>query len=155
MDVYIERLANAAITPGMLVEEMSTGKVRKHAGAGKDAFPMFAIEDALQGRGIDDAYVANADVRCWIPRRGDEVYALLADGQNVAIGDFLVSNGDGFLQKDVKTYESWESADSQHAESIYSQRVVGVAADAKNLLASGSDSSAGGKYYNRIAIRII
>jgi hypothetical protein len=155
VNVFIEKEANAAITPGMLIELMSTDKVRKHASAGKDAYIMFAIEDGMQGKGIADAYAAGDQVQCWIPTRGDEVYAILADAQNVVIGDWLVSNGDGLLQKDVKTYESWESADSQHAESIYSQRVVGIALEARDLSGSGSDSSAAGQYYPRLKIRIV
>lgn len=91
--------ANAAITPGMLVEEMTTGKVRAHATANGNATPMFALEDEFQGKGITDAYASGDRVQCWHPQKGDQVYALLADGENVAIGDFLASNGDGFLQK--------------------------------------------------------
>jgi len=98
-DVVEEFVANAAITPGMLVEIMNTGKVRKHATSGGNAVPMFALEDELQGKDIDDAYVAADQVQVWIAGRGDLVYALLADGQNVSIGDFLVSNGDGYLKK--------------------------------------------------------
>ena len=111
-DNISEYVANAAITPGHLIEVMSTGKVRVHANAGKDALPMFALEDELQGNGIDTAYAANNQVQCWFPYRGDQVYAILADGENVIIGDFLVSAGDGTLKKDQKTYESWESADT-------------------------------------------
>ncbi len=93
--------ANAAITPGMLIEEMTTGKVRKHASANGSAKAMFALEDELQGKDIDEDYAAGDRVACWHPRRGDQVYALLADGENVAINDLLASNGDGFLQKFV------------------------------------------------------
>lgn len=98
-DIIEELVANAAITPGMLVEIMSTGKVRAHATSAGNAVPMFALEDELQGKDIDEAYAAADQVQCWIPGRGDMVYALLADGENVAIGDFLTSNGDGYLKK--------------------------------------------------------
>jgi hypothetical protein len=96
-----ELVANAAITPGMLVEIMSTGKVRAHATENGNAMPKFALEDELQGKGIADAYAAADQVQVWTPYRGDLVYALLADGENVAIGDWLASNGDGYLQKFV------------------------------------------------------
>lgn len=94
-----ELVANAAITPGMLVEEMTTGKVRAHATQNGNAVPMFALENELEGEGITDAWAATDPVRVWHPKRGDQVYALLADGQSVAIGDFLASNGDGYLRK--------------------------------------------------------
>lgn len=96
-----EWIANAAITPGMLVQLMSTGKVRAHTPANGNAIPMFALEDELQGKAIDEAYAAADQVQVWIPYRGDQVYALLSDGENVVIGDFLASNGDGYLQKFV------------------------------------------------------
>lgn len=98
-DVIEEYVANAAITPGMLVELMTTGKVRKHATQNGLAVPMFALEDELQGKGIDDDYAADDPVQVWIPYRGDQVNALLVDGASVHIGDFLVSNGDGYLRE--------------------------------------------------------
>lgn len=98
-DVIEEWVANAAITPGMLVELMSTGLVRAHSTQNGQAVPMFALEDELQGKDIADAYAADDKVQVWIPTRGDQVYALLVDGASVDIGDFLVSNGDGYLRE--------------------------------------------------------
>lgn len=94
-----ELVANAAITPGMLCERMSTNKVRKHGSAGGNASPIFALEDDLQGNGIADDYVIANVVQLGYFRSGDEVYAWLADGQSVAIGDLLESDGAGMLQK--------------------------------------------------------
>lgn len=100
LNVIVDYPANAAITPGHLIELMSTGKVRKHSTADGDVVPvMFALEDELQGKDITDAFAANDRVQCWIPSRGDEAYALLANGENVVIGDKLSSNGDGTLKK--------------------------------------------------------
>lgn len=93
-----EMEANAAITPGMLVEEMTTGKVRKHATANGNAVPRFALENELEGEGIADDWAADEQVRVWRPRPGDQVYALLADGETAVIGSLLSSNGDGFLK---------------------------------------------------------
>jgi hypothetical protein len=103
LDTIIERVANAAIEPGMLVEIMSTNKVRKHATKDGHVLPMFALEDELQGKGLTDAYAADDQVQIWVAQRGEEVYALLEDGQVVAIGDFLVSAGNGHLQKQIGT----------------------------------------------------
>jgi hypothetical protein len=99
LDVIWEFVANAAIEPGMLVELMSTGKVRKHATKDGHAIPMFALEDELQGKGIHDAYAAGDPVQVWVAQRGEKVYALLEDGQVIAKGDFLVSAGNGHLKK--------------------------------------------------------
>jgi hypothetical protein len=147
-----EYKAAAAIIPGMLVEMSSTsGYVQKHANAGRTALPMFAIEDALQGKGINqnlaaDNYAAGDQVQVWIPTRGDIVYALLADEEKVVIGDFLESNGAGYLRKVSRSNESWESADAnpgggQH--SIYDMHIVGVALEAKDLTSlDATESSA-------------
>lgn len=94
-------VANAAITPGHLIERMSTNKVRVHATANGIAQKMFALEDDLQGKDVSDAYAAAAQVRCGIFRNGEEVSARLANGENVIIGDKLVSNGNGELKKYV------------------------------------------------------
>jgi len=156
LHVTVEREASAAITPGMLIELLSTGKVRKHATALGDAMPMFALEDSLQGKGIDSDYAAGDQVQCWIPTRGDEVYALLADEETIVIGDFLASDGFGKLKKN--TAENWGSNDAQVANTVYSMPIVAVALEAKDLstLPEGSESSAGGDYYNpRILVRVV
>ena len=93
-----ERTANASITPGHLVELMTTGKVRVHATAGGHAQKAFAVENDLIGAGITTAYAAAAQVQYEVMERGAEVYALLANGQNVAIGAPLESAGDGTLR---------------------------------------------------------
>ena len=94
-DVNNEYAANAAITPGMLIELMSTGKVRAHATAEGNVINLFALEDNMRGRDILTAFAANEPVQCWSPTPGDEVAAIIADGENIVIGDFLASNGDG------------------------------------------------------------
>ena len=94
---FFEADAASAITPGHLVELDSDGDVLPHSSAAGAAMKQFAIEGALQGNGITDAYAAEDPVRVWTPQPGDEVYALLADGETAVIGDFLESAGDGTL----------------------------------------------------------
>jgi len=93
-----EAVANAAITPGHLIERMSTGKVRVHATAGGTASPMFALEDSIQGNGITTAYEAADRVQVGIFNSGDEVYAHLYNGETAVIGSKLESQGDGTLR---------------------------------------------------------
>jgi len=97
--VQKEYVANAAITPGHLVQLMSTGKVRVHANAGQNAQRMFAVEDDIQGNEIGTAYSSGNIVLCRIFQRGDEVYAILTTSQTIAINDMLDSTGDGTLKK--------------------------------------------------------
>jgi len=126
-----ERVANAAITPGHLVEVMTTGKLRVHATAAANAQKAFAIEDDMQGKTIDDAYAANAIVQYEVMQRGAEVNALIANGQTIAIGDPLESAGDGTLQKHVPDFDSGGQA-------IYENAIVGYAMAAVDM--SGSSA---------------
>jgi hypothetical protein len=85
-----EAVANAIITPGQVVELLSTGKVQKKATEATLGEKAVAIEDYLQGKGIADTYAAGAMVMYRIFKSGDESLLILADGENVAIGDKLV-----------------------------------------------------------------
>lgn len=100
LNVFVEHKAAAEIYPGMLLLLGSTADtVKAHDDDNpSNCLPMFALEDELQGKGIDDPYAAADKVNCWIPSRGDEVYAILADGQHVEVGGFLASAGNGTLK---------------------------------------------------------
>lgn len=97
VDIYNEYDADAAITPGDLVEITATG-VKRNATADGACLKMFAREDWFQGKTIEDAYAAADKITCGICVPGEEVQANLADGESVALGDFLASNGAGKLQ---------------------------------------------------------
>ena len=140
LDIVVEYPAAAAITPGHLLELTSAGKVQKHSNAGQVVLPMFALEDEMQGNGIDDAYAAADQVQVWIPTRGDEVYAWLADGQNVSEGDYLESDGAGCLQK---------YAASSAGVVEYPSSIVAQALEAVDLSASANTAA------GRIKVRII
>ena len=100
VNIFDEKVANAGITPGHLVERMSTDKVKVHATAGGSVNPLFALEDNLQGNDIADAYVATNVVSLWRPVPGEQVYAIAdaTSGTSIAIGDFVESAGDGSLR---------------------------------------------------------
>ncbi len=140
-----EALANAAgVKPGHLLYLMSTGKVAVHPTAGGNAEKMFAIEDELQGNGIDDAYAISNLVQYKIMERGSWVNAILKNGENVAIGDPLESAGNGELQKHTPDVDS--AAD---VETIYGLGIVGYAIAAVNMSGSSGVDPSG-----RIAVRI-
>ena len=133
LDVNMEFVAVNAILPGMLVEITSANKVQRHATSGGDAVPLFALEDELQGKGIDEAYAADDPVQVWVAQRGEVVQALLADGETAVIGSFLVSNGDGYLRV-------------QSQDSVYGMDVVGVALEAiDRASSSGADTNVTGQ----------
>jgi hypothetical protein len=133
-NVQEEHIAVSAITPGHLLTLNSDDKVLPHSVAGGNAYPMFALEDVYQGKTIADAFSADDPVQCWIPGRGDMVNAILKDGENVVIGDYLESAGDGTLQKHVADVDS--SAD---ITTIYPLQIVGQVVEAVDL--SGSSGT--------------
>jgi hypothetical protein len=112
----------AGITPGMLLQLDSAGDVIAHGVAASNVGAMmFALEDELQGKGITENYADDDKVQVWMPRRGDIVNAILADGETISIGDFLESDGNGHLQE-VDTDAA--TADTQR------NAIVGVAIQA-------------------------
>ncbi len=131
-DINVELVAVAAITPGHLVEKTSAGKTQKHSTAGGNATPkMFALEDELQGKEIDDAYAADDPVQVWICQPGEVVNALLKNGETIVIGDRLESAGDGTLRK--------YGADSTGV--YYPNVIVGIANEALDLSGSSGEES--------------
>ena len=147
-DVNEEYTATAvAIIPGTLIEIDSSSNVKAHATAGGNVLPMFAFEDELQGRGIDDTYAASDKIQCWIPGRGDIVQAILADDEDVTTGDFLESNGAGLLQV--------HAADASNAPNVTNQ-IVGQSLETIDLLNSSADSSVSPLALgSRIKVRIV
>lgn len=93
-----ERPAAGTITPGMLVEINSSDDVAFHSVAGGNARKAFAVEDDLQGNDINDDYLVGVQTQFNVMKSGEEVMALLAVLENVAIGDPLESAGNGHLQ---------------------------------------------------------
>jgi hypothetical protein len=90
--------ASVDITPGMLCE-YDTVYIKPHATDGGNASPIFAVENAIHGDGIDTDYSNDLDtVLFCVAERGDEIYALVATGNNVSNNALLCSNGDGALK---------------------------------------------------------
>lgn len=140
LDVRIERAAAAAITPGHVVELTSSNTVQKCATAAGKWAKMVAVEDALQGKGINDNYAAADKVQVAVCHAGDVINFLLEDEENVVVGDYI------------------EVATGGRVRKFTSGTPIGIATEAVNLstLPEGSESSAGGTYYNpRIKVQII
>lgn len=127
-----EALAHAALSPGHLIKLNSAGKVLKHSTEGGDAETLFAVEDALQGKTTADAYAADDVVSHHVAARGDVVQAMLAPGANYAIGDELISAGDGTLKKA-----------SAASSGVSVKQIIATVVKAKNLSASGAVAALG------------
>ncbi len=149
VDINVEYQAAAALSPGHLIELNSAGKVQKHASDAGTVLPMFALEDELRGRTIEQAFEENDPVQCWVAVRGEEVYAILDHGENAVIGSLLASAGNGALKVfDEESAMSW----------VDRQNVVGIALEAVDFshsTADGYEESADAYEGGRIKIRII
>jgi len=152
-----EMIAEATITPGMLVEMTSAEKVQVHSSGGQNAVAMVALEDELQGNGIDDDYSADDPVQVWIPRRGDQAYMWLADGESVTKGDFLESDGNGHLQKHLSDLEALgsEFPSSDSVNKFYSNQIVAQALETIDLSDSSGVESSALQGHQRIKVRIV
>lgn len=138
-DIYNEYDADAGITPGMLLEITATG-VKVHADAGGVSEKLFAVEDALQGRTIDNAYVADDPVRCKNCVPGEEIFAFLSNGESVAVDAKLVSDGAGALQ-------AFEAGSSGQVDEEYA---IAIALEAVDMSGSSGVDPTG-----RIKVRIL
>jgi hypothetical protein len=97
--IYTEEdRAAEAITPGHLIDFDASGNLVKHAGAGLNAAPMFALERDELGDDITTAYAASDIVKVGHFHKGQRVYALIASGQNISKGEYLESDGAGRLR---------------------------------------------------------
>lgn len=127
---YRQEEANAGeagIYPGMLVKLNSSGNVIKHDVQGGFAEAAFAVEDALQGKTVSDVYANGSKVTYILPAKGSVVNALINAGENIAIGDKLISNGDGTLVE-------IGAADSAGTTT----EIIAIAVEACDLSASGA-----------------
>lgn len=167
-----EAVANAAITPGDLIELMTTGRVRKHATAGGvRPSRWFALEEEYAGGTIDTNYATNGQVHYAACHPGDRVYArVAAAAPAIVAGDLLESAGDGTLRKVVNylTDSSGGTANTTlqdigaaHVEAEIANNFADVAA-AINRLAVGAvaraleavDNSGGGSAV-RIKVEVL
>ena len=99
---------SGTIAPGMALERTSTAdQLQAHSVAeGKINGGLISVEDTLQGEGLSDSYSDGEQIRFISFLPGDEAYLYIAQGQNISIGDELVSNGDGYFKKHVNDSSS-------------------------------------------------
>jgi hypothetical protein len=131
-DGYVmdEAIAHEEISPGMLVEMLSTGKVQKHSTEGDFSDMRVAVEDAYQGNTTGDAYAAGARVIQHIQRRGAQCQLILKAGENVTKGAALISDGAGRV-----------IAEGSAASGTTVNQIIGWAEEALNLSASGASDT--------------
>lgn len=122
--------AGSAIKPGMLCKLTSTdGEVNVHATSGGAGATLIAIEDEYQNShpngGVDQAYSAGGKVFLEYALPGALRYMRLKASENVAIGDSLISGGDGTLIKTTGT-PAKVFAIAEEASNVGTQELIKV-----------------------------
>lgn len=120
----------SGIYPGMLVELNSSGYAIKHATQGGRGLMMIADEDALQGNTVSTVFTSGDQLTCMLPEKGAEVRLLVAAGENIAIGDELISNGAGLFI---------ENGSEDSGTTV--NQVFAIAAEAQDLSDSGDSNT--------------
>lgn len=135
-----EAAAGGTLYPGYLVTLNSSGALIAHATAGGNAIPRFCVENSDIGDGVDDTYASGDNCKYVVARPGDEIQARMATGQNIAIGDALVSNANGQLKEYTAATVTVDMSKttSTYTETIYDTTIVGYALEA-NASTSAND----------------
>jgi hypothetical protein len=136
LGVRYEAITSAAVTPGHLVVLESTGKIKAHATSDGWAEKAFAVENDLQGENISTAYSSGDLAQYEIMTAGCVVNALIKNGEAIAIGDKLISAGDGTL-KEASSEIDFDS-------------IIGVAVEACDMSGSSAVDPS-----NRCLVRIV
>lgn len=91
------KAGEAGIYPGMQVKLDANGEVIKHStsGGALGDEKMFAMEDQIQGKTVDQVYANDSIVTVILPRVGCEINVLLEDGETVAPATKIMAGGTG------------------------------------------------------------
>jgi hypothetical protein len=120
--------SGATLKPGMLVRRTSATECNVHNVSGGDGATLILHEDALQGLGVDDSAAAATRVYAEYVIPGAKRYARLKASENVAVGDHLISGGDGTLIKTtgspVKVFAICEEASNVASQQLIQVRFI-------------------------------
>lgn len=131
--------ANAAITPGELIERTGTnasgadsnGLFQPHSSVPStdtdgSSISRFAVDYSGTGRDLDQDYQDGDDMEYRVGLTGDEIYAFLDAGESVTEDQSLESAGNGALQ----AHTGADDADTTATQTYYDGAIVGYATEA-------------------------
>lgn len=118
-----EHVASEAITPGHLIEPVPAQAsdaltYRKNASASEILVLCVALEQSHLNLGVDDAYASGDLVTACYLKTGDIFWGLLPSGQNIQVGEYLQSNGDGTLKSASATTAAANVAKLQSLDNL-------------------------------------
>lgn len=135
---YEEGEADATIYPGEAIRLAADGLYDPETLAPEVAVGRglhIALEDALQGKTVDDAYSDGDKIFFYTPQPGDHVHVLVKAGEDVDIADILGVEGSG----SGKFVELASSATAEHKLKITDARVHDSMDDALPATAANDD----------------
>jgi len=115
------------IEPAMLIELNSDGEVIPHSTEGGRAELLFAEINVLNGEDMEDDYEDDDLVMCNLELAGNRVQLILTAGEDVDIGDMLISAGDG---------QVIENGNEDSSTTVV--QIIATALEALDLSASGA-----------------
>lgn len=138
-----EAEADEALTPGELVRFDTDDELEPHGTAGGYAAKMFVVEnpyvDPSSTKAIDTDYALGSYARYIWAQTGDLVYAWLADGENVAKGAPLMSDGAGALKAFAAVSQAVdEGGSATYTITVPDAVIVAYADEDKNNSAGGA-----------------
>jgi len=127
------RILAENVYPGQLVQLNSSDEFELHTHAGGPAVPIVLDFDFGQGKDVDEVVASGNQGFGFVPRRGEEAYVLVDHDENIAIGDFLQSNGDGYFSE--------QAVDQESSTGYEGGTVLAVAKEAVNVTdSSGAET---------------
>lgn len=127
--------AGGTITPGDLVDFDSSGDVIRHASAGGNASPRFAVEQDFIGAERTVDYASGQLVQHETLGQGQQVGAnVAANAPAIVKGDYLESAGDGTLRAALSQFGGGSPLD----ETIITRNLVAQALEDVNNSSGGS-----------------
>lgn len=113
-----------AVTPGQLVELFDSGsgvgKYKKHSLTSKEG-NSYALDQPELNKDCDTAYAVGDLARVAVCPAGTKIWAFIASGQNIAVGNALESAGNGTLKvysSGIKIAVALESVDNSGANGV-------------------------------------
>jgi len=130
MALQCEAEAHEDLYPGMLLQERSDGKLQKHGDEGGIAERLIAYEDELQGKTMEEKYDSGERVLAARLVPGSKAQLMIKADEEIAIGDELISAGDGTFIEDTSA-----------GTGVTVDQVVAIAVEACDLTATSASNT--------------
>lgn len=91
--------SRTTLKPGMIAALNSSGELIAQVTEGAACEKLIILEDALQGKTVNDTYTAGTVADAAVIFPGSEAQVLLKAGEKVVVGDYVTGSGTSTFQK--------------------------------------------------------